>query len=233
MQSLLNNFNNVKQQIHEAVNHSQFRQPIELIAVSKNFSTTAIKELYEYGQRAFAESYALEFTNKALELQHLDVEWHYIGNLQSNKIKYITPFACWIHSIDKISQITTINKYRQDNPQKLNLLIQINLSNSDGRHGININDINLINDLAETINQCEKLELRGLMGIASNTTDINQVNHEFATLHDLFDKMKYTKFSNMDSLSMGMSNDFKIAILNGATHLRIGSSIFGQRNYAN
>lgn len=229
MHDLRTNLDNIKLKINNLAKQSKFKQPVELIAVSKTFSSTKIREAYVCGQHSFAENYAMEFNKKVLELKDLNITWHYIGELQSNKIKYVAPFANWIHSVEKPSQIINISKYGISNPHIINTLIQIKIDKY--KHGVNPDNIDYIIELGNMINQQHNMIFRGLMGIATDTNDIQIINNEFSQLNQLFMKLK-TIFNNIDSLSMGMSNDFELAILNGATHLRIGSKIFGQRNYA-
>ena len=224
-------FDEVKQEILTAQNLSQFKQQVELIAVSKTFSSSDIKELYNLGQRNFAENYAIEFFNKAQELHDLDIRWHYIGGLQTNKIKYIAPYALWVHSVEKSSQILALNSWRPHNLPKLNILLQIKINNSDSQNGINSLELTNILELVQLINQQKNLIFRGVMGIASNTIDKNLIATQFNTLQKLLSVIKSYNINNADTLSMGMSNDFETAIGCGATHVRIGSKIFGSRNY--
>ena len=221
----------IKHSIRDKLSKSSYKQNVDLIAVSKTFDTTRIIELYNYGQRAFGESYAQEFINKARQLGDLNIEWHFIGNLQSNKIKRIAPYVSWVHSVEKLSQAQLLSKYRASELSKINILIQINFSNSDNRHGIPIQQVSRINSLAQNVNSMPNLRFRGFMAIASNISDAIVINDEFRKMNILFTKLKGTCFPEIDSLSMGMSNDYELAILNGATIVRIGSKIFGTRNY--
>jgi uncharacterized pyridoxal phosphate-containing UPF0001 family protein len=148
MQNLQHNLESLKQKIAATVKNSPYKHPVEVIAVSKTFPVSVIREAYHYGQYSFAENYALEFNKKALELKDLNITWHYIGELQSNKIKYIAPFANWIHSVEKLSQIATISKYGLANPHRINTLIQININNSKTKHGIASDNMDyIINNL--------------------------------------------------------------------------------------
>jgi len=192
MDNLANNFLEIKNIIDKR--KTAINQEVHLIAVSKTFANNDIIQLYNLGQREFAENYALEFYNKTQELQYLDIQWHYIGNLQTNKIKYIAPYAYMVQSVEKASQIIHLSKHRPYNLPKLKILLQINVNGTSQQHGIKITDIQNI------------------------------------ILYELFVMLK-SKFSNVDTLSMGMSNDFETAIACGTTHIRIGSKLFGTRNY--
>ncbi|MCE2705652.1 MAG: YggS family pyridoxal phosphate-dependent enzyme [Proteobacteria bacterium] len=228
MDNLANNFLEIKNIIDKR--KTAINQEVHLIAVSKTFANNDIIQLYNLGQREFAENYALEFYNKTQELQYLDIQWHYIGNLQTNKIKYIAPYAYMVQSVEKASQIIHLSKHRPYNLPKLKILLQINVNGTSQQHGIKITDIQNIIELAELIDNQENLIFHGIMGIASNSTNKKLQNEEFSQLYELFVMLK-SKFSNVDTLSMGMSNDFETAIACGTTHIRIGSKLFGTRNY--
>jgi pyridoxal phosphate enzyme (YggS family) len=228
MDNLANNFLEIKNIIDKR--KTAINQEVHLIAVSKTFANNDIIQLYNLGQREFAENYALEFYNKTQELQYLDIQWHYIGNLQTNKIKYIAPYAYMVQSVEKASQIIHLSKHRPYNLPKLKILLQINVNGTSQQHGIKITDIQNIIELAELIDNQENLIFHGIMGIASNSTHKKLQNEEFSQLYELFVMLK-SKFSNVDTLSMGMSNDFETAIACGTTHIRIGSKLFGTRNY--
>ena len=200
---------------------------VTLIAVSKTFPTGNIRELYNLGQRDFGENYAQEFSQKVEELKNLDIIWHFIGNIQSNKIKLIASSANWVHSISKASQILKLAKERSIDLPKLNVLLEVNIANEESRHGV-MRYEELV-ELANLINSTNNLQFRGLMGMASATTDEAIIINQFNTLKNHFEKLKEAGFE-VDTLSMGMSNDYELAIKNGSTMIRIGSQIFGERN---
>ena len=231
MDDLSLNYNEILNNIASAQKFSPYKQNVQLIAVSKTFTCQDITTLYNLGQRNFAENYALEFYNKAHELKSLDIEWHYIGTLQTNKIKYIAPYTSWIHSVEKASQILAISKYRTTNTTKLNILIQIKINNAPNQHGMDINNVQNILALIQLINTQINLVFRGFMGIASIISDNNILIQQFESLRKLADAVKSSKVKNVDTLSMGMSHDYKTAIMCGATQVRIGSKIFGTRTY--
>lgn len=227
MTILTANLKSIQQDIANICYTHNCKQYVELVAVSKTFSTFSIKELYQVGQRHFAENYILEFAQKFEELTGLDIIWHFIGTIQSNKIKYIANSVSWIESLEKEAHAIRINNLRQDNMPPLNILIQIKLGQTAAKHGLT--EFESIVKLAQTIIKQNKLKLRGLMGVASATSDKNLIEKEFQYLKKIFDKLNGQGY-NLDTLSMGMSNDYAEAIINGSTNVRIGSKIFGARN---
>ncbi len=201
---------------------------VTLIAVSKTFGIDAIRELYDLGQHDFGENYAQEFSQKTNELKDLDIVWHFIGNIQSNKIKLIASNAHWVHSISTTKQIIKLAKHRPINLPKLNILLEVNISNEPSRHGVN--SYNELLELANLIQSNNNLKLRGLMGIASDTKDNEIIENQFQKLTNMYQQLNRDGF-DVDTLSMGMSNDYELAIKNGSTMIRIGSKIFGSRNH--
>ena len=219
MQNLEQNYLNVLNKIVPYPN-------VKLIAVSKTFPSDSIRELYHLGHREFGENYAQEFSQKTSELKDLDITWHFIGNIQSNKIKLIASDAHWVHSISKITQIEKLSRQRPKNLPKLNILLEVNIASEDSRHGVRTYE-ELVK-LAGLIKTTDNLQFRGLMGIASATNDEQIIKNQFQTLKKYFDKLQNAGF-DIDTLSMGMSNDYELAIKNGSTMIRIGSKIFGNR----
>jgi pyridoxal phosphate enzyme (YggS family) len=201
---------------------------VTLIAVSKTFGIDAIRELYDLGQHDFGENYAQEFSQKTNELKDLDIVWHFIGNIQSNKIKLIASNAHWVHSISTTKQIIKLAKHRPINLPKLNILLEVNISNEPSRHGVN--SYNELLELANLIQSNNNLKLRGLMGIASDTKGNEIIENQFQKLTNMYQQLNRDGF-DVDTLSMGMSNDYELAIKNGSTMIRIGSKIFGSRNH--
>ena len=201
----------------------------KLIAVSKNVSIDNIINAYNCGQIAFAENYIQELRDKISQLSQYHIEWHFIGKLQTNKIKFIAKDISWVHSIENTKQIMLLNKYRAGVNSKLNILIEVNLSGENTRGGIN--SLDEIIALAQVIHTQDNLILRGLMGMAIHTDNIDVIRQQFSQLHEYKNSLNNWGY-NVDTLSMGMSNDYKIALECGATMLRIGSKIFGERIYA-
>ena len=220
MNNLSKNYNNIKVNLKNNSN-------VTLIAVSKTFYEEQIRELYQMGQRDFGENYVQEFLLKFEKLKDLAITWHFIGNLQSNKIKQIAQHINWVHSISNLKQIRKLNEYRASSSDKLNVLLEVNISGEEGRHGVRTYDeiIELVNELKNSKN----LKFRGLMGIASATNNQQIINNQFNTLKILFERLKKEDIE-IDTISMGMSNDYQQAINNGSTMIRIGSLIFGSRS---
>jgi len=203
---------------------------VELIAVSKFNTTDAILEAYEAGQRVFGENIVQELVEKQEALPK-DIQWHLIGHLQTNKVKYIAPFIQLIQSVDSLKLLAEINKQAEKNKRVIDCLLQIYIADEDTKFGL---------DHAETIEllrseeylAMKNIRIVGLMGIATNNAEEKQTKDEFQELKVLFDGIKVSFFRKEDSfkeLSMGMSGDYKLAIEEGTTMVRIGSSIFGAR----
>ena len=203
---------------------------VRLIAVSKTKPVEALLEAYQAGQKLFGENKVQELVVKYESLPK-DIDWHFIGHLQSNKVKYIAPFVGLIHSVDSLKLLQTINKEGQKINRIIPCLLQIFIASEETKFGLNQNE------LSEILEEWKKgnlanVEIKGLMGMASNVDDANQIEKEFTTLKILFDETKAKYFSEMDNfneLSMGMSGDYPIAIKAGSTLVRVGSSIFGSR----
>lgn len=200
---------------------------VTLVGVSKTFPSDTIRELYNLGQKDFGENYAQEFNQKVGELKDLDIIWHFIGNIQSNKIKLIASKSHWVHSISNSRQILKLSNQRPVDLPKLNILLEVNITGKETRHGVKTFEELL--ELANLIKNSNNLQFRGLMGIASATNDKKIITKQFQTLKNYFNKLQKNGF-NIDTLSMGMSNDYELAIKNGSTMIRIGTLIFGNRN---
>ncbi|GGP85233.1 YggS family pyridoxal phosphate enzyme [Shewanella ulleungensis] len=198
-----------------------------MLAVSKTKPINDIIAAYEAGQRQFGENYVQEGETKitALAADYPDIEWHFIGPLQSNKTKIVAEHFDWMHTVsrDKIAQ--RLNDQRPDSKLPLNVCIQVNISQEDSKSGV---DANQVATLALTISQLPNLTLRGLMAIPTATDNTQLQQQEFANLKVLYDQLKL-QYPSIDTLSMGMSGDMDIAIANGSTMVRIGSAIFGER----
>jgi pyridoxal phosphate enzyme (YggS family) len=192
-----------------------------LVAVSKTKPAADIKELYDLGQRDFGENYVQEFLEKQPQLP-ADIRWHYIGHLQSNKVKYIAPFVHLIHGVDSFKLLKEINKQAEKNNRIINCLLQVYIAQEETKFGLDDKELDEI--MKQLANEpLEYIKIVGLMGMASFTRDMNKVRAEFQHLKSLFDQY------SLQVLSMGMSADYKIAIEEGSTLVRIGSLLFGER----
>ncbi|MEE0888945.1 MAG: YggS family pyridoxal phosphate-dependent enzyme [Bacteroidales bacterium] len=204
-----------------------------LIAVSKTKPVEDLQEAYEAGQRLFGENKALEMRDKH-EILPKDIRWHFIGHLQTNKVKYIAPFVELIHSVDSLNLLKQINKEAIKNNRVIDCLLQIDIAHEETKFGLEENEADELLS-SEEFAELKNVRICGLMGIGSITDDKNKTKKEFNNLKKYFDETK-NKFFNSKSyfceLSMGMSQDFELAIEEGATLVRIGSSIFGARDYA-
>ena len=196
-----------------------------LMAVSKTQSVENILKAYEAGQRDFGENYIQESIEKIIELKDLDITWHFIGKIQSNKSKHIAANFDWIHSIDKISTLKKINDLRKNVEEKLNVCVQVNIDSEDSKSGILVNEVE---DFIVKASKFEKLKIRGLMAIPMYHPDYVSQYKTFAKIKNLFDSLIKKNFK-LDTLSIGMSSDYNAAIEAGSTIVRIGTSIFGER----
>ena len=215
--SIRNNILNIKEEISDGV---------RLVAVSKTRSIKEIKDAYNCGQKIFGENRVQEIIEKQ-QLLPDDIEWHMIGHLQKNKVKYISNFISLIHSLDRISLAKEIDKYAKKSNREIDCLIQLKISSEETKFGL---DINLFEDFYSDINKYSNINIVGLMGMASFTQEKEKIIDEFNQIKELFDKMSL-KNSNLKILSTGMSNDYKLALKNGSNMIRIGSKIFGKRDY--
>lgn len=214
---------NVLAKIAQAAAKAQ-RQPkdVQLLAVSKTFPLSAIQTLFAAGQKAFGENYAQELQMKALALP--EAEWHFIGPIQSNKTKIIATHASWVHSVDRISILQRLSRHRPHNLPPLNICLQVNVSQEATKSGVSLEDLSA---LAYAM-QYPNLRLRGLMCIPEASSDPAKLRTQFANLRHAFDLLNQAGFQ-LDTLSMGMSSDFDMAICEGATMVRVGAAIFGAR----
>lgn len=204
-------------------------EKVKLVAVSKTQSADSILEIYKEGQRDFGENYVQELLEKQALLPK-DINWHFIGHLQTNKVKQIAPFVRLIHGVDSLKLLTEINKQALKNNRVIDCLLQIHIAEEETKFGLDESELqNLLNDAA--IDSLKNVRICGLMGMASFTTDKNKVKLEFGKLKTIFTGYKsYFKIEN-PILSMGMSSDFETAISEGSNLIRVGSLIFGERNY--
>ena len=196
----------------------------ELIAVTKTHPVNVLEEAYKLNLRHFGENKAQEMAEKYAFLPK-DINWHMIGHLQSNKVKYIAPFVTLIHSVDSMSLLQEINKQAVKNNRLINCLIQIYIAQEETKFGLN--EVEAKELLANAVT-LTNVKIIGLMGMASNTSDTQKVREEFKYLKGLFDSFK-TSNPDFSILSMGMSGDYKMAVEEGSTMIRVGSAIFGSR----
>jgi pyridoxal phosphate enzyme (YggS family) len=199
---------------------------ITLVAVSKTKPVELLKEAYDQGQLIFGENKVQEMVDK-FEKMPKNIKWHMIGHLQTNKVKYIASFVSLIHGVDSLKLLMEINKQSIKHNRTIDCLIQIKIATEDTKFGMRLNDLKLLlkSDEFKTL---ENIKIKGLMGMASFTTDNHQIQSEFKYLKSIFDQIK-KKYSDIEILSMGMSNDYKLAIEHGSNMIRIGSYIFGSR----
>lgn len=202
----------------------------KLIAISKTKPTSDIQLLYEQGHRMFGENKVQEMEAKQVDLPK-DIQWHMVGHLQRNKVKYIAPWVSMIESVDSPRLLKEVNKQARKAERKIPILLQVHIADEESKYGFQKEElIPYLNNLQEE--QREMLEFAGLMGMATFTDDHQQVAREFRSLRELFDELRNGIFSSEESFnecSMGMSGDYKIALEEGSTMVRIGSTIFGER----
>lgn len=216
--SLVENLENIQKSIPEHVT---------LVAVSKTQPISAIQTLYDAGQRIFGENKVQEMVEK---YEHLpkDIQWHMIGHLQKNKVKYMASFVHLIHSVDSFDLLKEINKQAAKNDRVIDCLLQIHIAQEETKFGMNEQEAESLLEVYQT--EFPHVRVVGLMGMATFTEDESQVRKEFNFLKSIFDKLKST-YTDLEVLSMGMSGDFQMAIEEGSTMVRVGSSIFGERIY--
>ena len=210
---------------------SKISESVTLVAVSKTKPIEDLQEAYDAGQRVFGENKIQEMANKYDALPK-DIQWHMIGHLQSNKVKYMAHFVDLIHGVDKFKTLKEINKQAKKHDRVINCLLQAKIAKEDTKFGLALNEIEDILKSAEFI-ELSNIKIVGFMGMATFTTNTEQLTEEFSALKNFFETQKAkteTKNCMLEVLSMGMSGDYQIAIENGSTMIRVGSSIFGHRN---
>ena len=198
----------------------------QLVAVSKTKPNSAIREVYDLGQRHFGENRVQELSEKYESLPK-DIHWHLIGSLQTNKVKYIAPFVHLIHSVDRISLLKEINKQGKKINRKIPILLQFKIASEASKNGADLEELKLMAQGIQTGNY-PYVELKGMMGMATFTDDENVIRKEFKKLKIQYDILR-KEHSDMNTLSMGMSGDYKMALEEGSTMVRVGSLIFGHR----
>jgi pyridoxal phosphate enzyme (YggS family) len=207
---------------------TELPEDVTLVAISKTKPTEDLLEAYEAGQRHFGENKIQEMTDKWEELPK-DIKWHMVGHVQRNKVKYMAPYVFLIHAVDSLKLLKEINKEADKNDRSIDCLLQIKIAEEDSKYGISAEEAKEILD-SEKFKSLDRVKVKGLMGMATFTDDETQVKKEFEHLKSVFNDFKET-YSNMNILSMGMSGDYKIALDCGSNMVRIGSDIFGERNY--
>ena len=228
MNSLQASRNQVLQQIEDACKQAQ-REPetVQLLAVSKTQPSESLREMYQTGQRAFGENYLQEALDKIENLNDLDIEWHFIGHVQRNKTKHLAASFAWVHGVDRLIIAERLSSQREASQAPLNICLQVNIDAQDSKDGCQPNEVA---ELVKRISQLPQLKLRGLMVIpAPNNTQA------FSDAKQLFEQVKseHAHPEDWDTLSMGMSGDMTEAIAAGSTMVRVGTALFGARDYSN
>jgi pyridoxal phosphate enzyme (YggS family) len=210
---------------------SQLPGKVRLVAVSKTRTNDEILEAYQSGQRQFGENKVQELTKKCRELPK-DIEWHYIGHLQTNKVKQLVPFVSMIHSIDSLKLLSTINKEAGNCNRVIPVLLEFHIAREESKFGLTLEEAEELLSAPE-IGTLSNVVIAGVMGMATFTDDTDMIKSEFRTLRSHFEYIKQKYFSQTDQfreISMGMSDDYPIAVSEGSTIVRVGSKIFGTRN---
>ncbi len=211
---------------------NQIPQKVKLIAVSKTKPNEDILEAYNSGHKFFGENKVQDLEKKYEELPK-DIEWHYIGHLQRNKVKNIAPFVSLIHAVDSLRLLRKINEEAAKNNRTINCLLQMHIAKESAKFGLDINELKEILS-SEEYSSMNRIKIVGLMGMATYTEDKTIIKNEFDYLKKCFDEIKkefFGKSNDFKEISMGMSGDYDIAVESGSTMIRIGSIIFGKRNY--
>lgn len=228
---LYNNYLDIRSKIDKACERvGRKSEDVTLLAVSKTKPSYMIEELYKHGVKAFGENKVQELVGKEEELPK-DIEWHLIGHLQRNKVKYIVDKVALIHSVDSLRLAEAINVEAIKKDIVVNILVEVNVAKEDTKFGVTMEEV--IPLITEISNSCSNIRIRGLMTIAPFVDDPEKNRWIFRDLHKLSVDIAGKNLNNVsvDILSMGMSNDFEVAVEEGATHVRVGTSIFGKRNY--
>jgi len=207
---------------------AELPEDVKLVAISKTKPNEDILEAYRSGQRIFGENKIQEMTDKSEKLPE-DIQWHMVGHVQSNKVKYMAPYVSLIHAVDSLKLLKEINKRAKQNDRTIHCLLQIKIAEEDSKFGIDADEAREIL-ASEAYAKMEHVKVIGLMGMATFTDNKDQVRSEFKYLKSVFDKFQ-ENVPDLKELSMGMSGDYEIAVDCGSTMVRIGSSIFGERNY--
>ena len=204
--------------------YNKISKDIKVVAVSKTKTNEDILEAYNFGHKCFGENKVQELTEKFNSLPK-DIEWHFIGHLQRNKVKYIIKFINLIHSVDSYKLLNEINKRAEQEKRIVDCLIQVKIASEENKYGFDINEIDNVINFSKNLNH---INIKGFMGMSTLTNNKNIIINEFSKLQNLFKNYKSNK---LNILSMGMSNDYNLAIEKGSNMIRLGSIIFGKRNY--
>jgi pyridoxal phosphate enzyme (YggS family) len=231
--SIADNLENVILRIKNSTRKSGIHAPllsdnVKLVGVSKTKPASAIREAYDGGLRVFGENYLQESLEKMQQLSDLDIEWHFIGPIQSNKTLAIATHFDWVESVDRLKIAQRLSKQRPSDIAPLNILLQVNINNEETKSGFLVEEVMPV---AKQINQLPQLSLRGLMAIPNASQTELALRNTFNTMCHLFQALQAINPKSVDTLSMGMSDDFETAIEEGATLVRVGSAIFGARQY--
>nr|WP_294780199.1 YggS family pyridoxal phosphate-dependent enzyme [uncultured Flavobacterium sp.] len=216
--SIASNLNTIKSTLPEHVT---------LVAVSKTKPVSDLMQAYEAGQRIFGENKIQEMTDKWEEMPK-DIQWHMIGHVQSNKVKFMAPYVTLIHGVDSLKLLQEINKQALKNNRIIDCLLQIYIAEEESKFGLDENELNELLTSPE-FQELKNIRILGLMGMATFTEDQNQIKKEFTHLKSIFDSVQKLQIVDLKTISMGMSGDYQLAIECGSTMVRIGSSIFGGR----
>lgn len=211
---------------------AELKEGVQLVAVSKTKPNEYILEAYNAGQRVFGENKVQELVQKEEELPK-DIEWHFIGHLQTNKVKYLAPFVSLIHGVDSLKLLKMLNKEGRKNNRVIPCLLQFHIAEEETKFGLDLQEADeILTD--STFREMEFVDVRGVMGMATYTDDEAQIRKEFRALKIIFSKLKESYFRQKESfaeISMGMSGDYLLAVEEGSTMVRVGSKIFGERIY--
>lgn len=224
----------VNTEAYQSIKKELDAKQVTLVAVSKTKPVEDIVALYDLGQRDFGENYVQELVDKQAQLPK-DIRWHFIGHLQSNKVKYIAPFVHLIHGVDSFKLLKEINKEAAKNNRVIDVLLQVHIAQEETKFGMDEEELkSMYNRSADGLDQLKNIRICGLMGMASFSDDAEKVRGEFRYLKSLFDWYADLSIANsqLSILSMGMSSDYQLAMEEGSTLVRIGSLLFGARNYA-
>lgn len=228
--AIADNISQTKQDITQLeLSYQRADNSVQLLAVSKTKPVSAIEEAYAYGQRLFGENYVQEAADKSQQLAHLDdIEWHFIGPIQSNKTRIVAQSMHWVHTLDRAKIAQRLSEQRPADLPAINVCIQINISGEESKSGISFAELD---DLVEIVNKQPNLILRGLMAIPAPQTALSDQLTTYLPLYQAYQALA-EKIPSVDTLSIGMSGDMEAAIASGSTMVRIGTAIFGARNYA-
>ena len=228
--AIADNISQIKQDITQLeLSYQRAENSVQLLAVSKTKPVSAIEEAYAYGQRLFGENYVQEAADKSQQLAHLDdIEWHFIGPIQSNKTRIVAQSMHWVHTLDRAKIAQRLSEQRPADLPAINVCIQINISGEESKSGISFAELD---DLVEIVNKQPNLILRGLMAIPAPQIALSDQLTTYLPLYQAYQALA-EKIPSVDTLSIGMSGDMEAAIASGSTMVRIGTAIFGARNYA-